>query len=158
MTDPHHPPRWRIALVREGEAPGFPAATMRSSHDVAHAFHFLRDRDREEFWVAALDGKNRLIGTHCVSIGTLTASLVHPREVVKVLVLTSAAACVLVHVHPSGDPTPSAEDHAITERLANVCALLGIAVLDHVIVGTDRHFSFADAGQLPGSASRPRLD
>lgn len=154
----HHPPRWRIALVREAEAPGFPAPTVRSSSDVARAFHFLRDRDREEFWVAALDGKNRLIATHCVSIGTLTASLVHPREVAKVLVLSSAAACILVHVHPSGDPTPSAEDRAITERLANVCALLGIAILDHVIVGLDRHFSFADAGQLPESAGRARPD
>jgi len=158
MTDAHHPPRWRIALVREGGAPGFPATTVRSSEDVARAFQLLRDRDREEFWVAALDGKNRLIGTHCASIGTLTASLVHPREVVKILVLSSAAACILVHVHTRGDPTPSAEDHAITERLVQVCALLGIAILDHVIVGVDRHFSFADAGQLTGSPGRHRLD
>jgi DNA repair protein RadC len=79
MDNPYHPPRWRVALVREREAPVFPAKTLRSSADVVEAFAFLRERDREEFWVAALDGKNRLIGTHCVSIGTLTASLVHPR-------------------------------------------------------------------------------
>ena len=75
--------------------------------------------------------------------------LVHPREVAKVLVLSSSAATVLVHNHPSGTPDPSAEDHAITERLVKVCALLGITILDHVIVGVDRHYSFADAGQLP---------
>ena len=152
MTDSHHPPRWRIALVREPEGPRFTTDVLRTSADVAHAFAFLADRDREEFWLAALDQRHRIIATHQVSIGTLSASLVHPREVAKVLVLSSSAACVLVHVHPSGDPTPSAEDHAITERLTKVCALLGITILDHVIVGVDRHYSFADAGQLPGSS------
>ncbi|MEO7729782.1 MAG: JAB domain-containing protein [Kofleriaceae bacterium] len=147
----HHPPRWRVALVREAEAPAFATPTLRTSTDVADAFRFLIDRDREEFWIAALDQRHRIIATHQVSIGTLTASLVHPREVVKPLVLCSAATTVLVHNHPSGDPSPSAEDHAITERLVNVCALLGIAVLDHVIIGAARHYSFADVGQLPPS-------
>lgn len=149
MTDSHHPPRWRVALVREAEGPSFTTDTLRTSADVAHAFAFLADRDREEFWLAALDQRHRIIATHQVSVGTLTASLVHPREVVKPLVLCSAAATALIHNHPSGLPHPSPEDHAITERLVNVCALLGIAVLDHVIIGAGRHFSFADAGQLP---------
>ena len=149
MTDSHHPPRWRIALVREAEGPSFTTDVLRTSADVATAFAFLADRDREEFWLAALDQRHRIIATHQVSIGTLTASLVAPREVAKVLVFCSAAACVLIHSHPSGQPDPSAEDHAITERLVNVCALLGIAVLDHVIIGAGRHFSFVDAGQLP---------
>ena len=152
MTDSHHPPRWRIALVREAEGPHFTTDVLRTSADVAHAFSFLADRDREEFWLAALDQRHRIIATHQVSIGTLTASLVHPREVVKPLVLCSAAATVLVHNHPSGTPDPSAEDHAITERLSKVCELLGIAILDHVIIGVGRHFSFADSGQLPGSS------
>jgi DNA repair protein RadC len=149
MTDSHHPPRWRVALVREAEGPSFTTDILRTSTDVAQAFAFLSTHDREEFWLAALDQRHRIIGTHQVSIGTLTASLVSPREVAKVLVLSSAAACVLVHCHPSGIPDPSPEDHAITERLVNVCALLGIAVLDHVIIGAGRHFSFVDAGQLP---------
>ena len=149
MTDSHHPPRWRIALVREAEAPSFTTDVLRTSTDVAAAFAFLADRDREEFWLAALDQRHRIIATSQISIGTLTTALVHPREVAKVLVLSSAAACVLIHNHPSGTPDPSAEDHAITERLVNVCALLGITILDHVIVGVDRHYSFADAGQLP---------
>jgi len=146
--DQHRPPRWRIALVRELAGPAFPAENLRTSTDVFEAFRFLEHRDREEFWLAALDGKNRLIGTHQVSVGSLNASLVHPREVLKPLILASAAACILVHVHPSGDPNPSAEDVAITERLVQVCELLGVHVLDHVIVGAGRYFSFADEGRL----------
>ncbi len=148
MEKPHRPPRWRIALVREPAAPAFPAENLRTSSDVWQAFRFLEQRDREEFWVALLDGKNRLIGTHQVSVGTLTASLVHPREFAKPLILASAAACVLVHVHPSGDPTPSAEDVAITERLVRACEILGVGVLDHVVIGVGRYYSFADQGQL----------
>ena len=151
----HHPPRWRIALVREPEGPAFATAIFRTSTDVARAFAFLTDRDREEFWLAALDQRHRIIATHQVSVGTLTASLVHCREVLKPLVLCSAAAAVLIHNHPSGTPEPSPEDHAITERLVNVCTLLGIAVLEHVIIGTGRHYSFVDAGQLPQSPTRP---
>jgi DNA repair protein RadC len=150
---PHHPPRWRVKLVRETPAPSFPTASLRTSRDVWQAFRFLSQRDREEFWIAALDGKNRLIGTHCVSVGTLTASLVHPRETAKVLVLASAAAFLCVHVHPSGDPTPSAEDTAITERLRQCGELLGISLLDHVIIGAERYYSFADEGQL-GAAGK----
>jgi len=148
------PPRWRVALVRERLAPSFPADVIRTSQDVARAFAFLAEADREQFWVAALSGKNRLIGTHQVSVGTLTASLVHPREVLKVLILTSAAACVLVHNHPSGDPTPSAEDLAITQRLTQAGALLGINVLDHVVLGEGRYTSFADEGLLGGTTLR----
>jgi DNA repair protein RadC len=74
----------------------------------------------------------------------------------KPLVLCSAAAAVLVHNHPSGTPDPSSEDHAITERLTKVCELLGITILDHVIVGVGRHYSFADSGQLPPRSGADR--
>jgi len=155
MHHPYHPPRLRVALVREREAPAFPAKILRSSADVIEAFAFLRERDREEFWVAALDGKNRIIATHQASVGTLTASLVHPREILKFLVLTSAAACTLIHVHPSGDPSPSVEDQAITSRLVDVTSLLGVRVLDHIIIGAERSFSFSDAGVLPTPSQFP---
>jgi len=151
MKENHQPPRWRIALVREGEPPAFPAKTIRTSGDVIQAFRFLEDRDREEFWVAALDGKNRVIGTHCASVGTLTASLVHPREIMKFLILSSAAAAILVHNHPSGDPSPSAEDQAITQRLVDVTSLLGVRILDHVIIAHERGYSFSDQGLLPAA-------
>jgi DNA repair protein RadC len=154
MEQSHRPPRWRIALVRELAGPAFPAECLRTSSDVWQAFEFLEHRDREEFWIAALDGKNRVIGTHQVSVGTLSASLVHPREVLKPLILASASACILVHVHPSGDPEPSAEDHVITTRLIEVCDLLGVQVLDHVIIGAGRYHSLADAGQLRREESR----
>lgn len=150
--DKHRPPRWRIALVREPAAPSFPAENLRASTDVWQAFRFLEHRDREEFWLAALDSKNRLIGTHQVSVGTLNASLVHAREVLKPLILASAAACVFVHNHPSSDVTPSAEDGAITDRLVQVCELLGVHVLDHVIIGVGRYYSFADEGRLGGNS------
>lgn len=95
-----------------------------------------------------LDGKNRLAGFNVVSIGSLTASLVHPREVFKAAILANAAAMIVVHNHPSGDPTPSAEDIAITQRLRQAGELLGISLLDHVVIGDDRYVSFADEGIL----------
>lgn len=153
MKSTHRPPRWRVQLVRDGAAPSFPAESIRSSTDVAQAFQSLVSRDREEFWVAAADQRHQIVGTHQVSIGTLTAALVHPREVTKFLLLTSAAAAIFVHNHPSGDPTPSAEDQAITHRLVDACTILGIRVLDHVIVAERGHYSFADAGQVIGTSA-----
>jgi DNA repair protein RadC len=143
-------PRLRIALVREEPLVSFPAAVMRTSRDVAEGVAPLfADTDRESFWILGLDGKNVAIGPNRVSEGTLTASLVHPREVFKPLLLMSAAAGILVHNHPSGDPAPSAEDVAITRRLREVGELHGIAILDHVIIGDGtRYLSFADAGLL----------
>ena len=80
-------------------------------------------------------------------MGTLTASLVHPREVFRDAIRSAAAAIVLVHNHPSGDPSPSAEDRSVTERLRSAGALLGIRVLDHVIVADSGYFSFREAGE-----------
>src|SRR5262245_3235677 len=90
--------------------------------------------DREHFLVLALDGKNRLLGVEEVSRGSLSASIVHPREVLKGLLLANAAAFILAHNHPSGDPTPSAEDHAITRRLRECGELFGLRLLDHVVL------------------------
>ena len=89
-----------------------------------------------------------MLGFHVVSVGSLTASLVHPREVFKVAILANAAAIICCHAHPSGDPTPSAEDTAITQRLREAGELLGIGLLDHVVFGDDRYVSFADEGLL----------
>lgn len=140
-------PRLRVSVVREGRARY--SEPLRLSSDV---FRFLERKakrwDREHFLTLALDGKNRVLGFEEVSTGTLTASLVHPREVMKALILANAAAFVLVHNHPSGDPTPSVEDHAITQRLKQVGELLGLALLDHVILGGGRYFSMADQGVL----------
>ena len=93
-----------------------------------------------------LDAKNRLISRETVSVGHLTAALVHPREVFKAAILANAAAIALVHNHPSGDPEPSREDVEITRRLVKAGELLGIPVLDHVVVTRRGHVSIAERG------------
>jgi DNA repair protein RadC len=98
-----------------------------------------------------LDAKNKPLGFHVVSVGSLTSSVVHPREVYKIAILGNAAAIILLHNHPSGDPTPSGEDLSITTRLHQVGDVLGIRVLDHVVVGDGRYVSFVDDGYFPRS-------
>lgn len=102
----------------------------------------LRKEAREHFLVLLLNARHEVIGKETVSIGSLNASIVHPREVFKPAVLASAASVVLVHNHPSGDPEPSEEDLAITKRLVEGGEILGIAVLDHVIVASRGVVSF----------------
>jgi DNA repair protein RadC len=108
----------------------------------------LRDEKTEQFWLVMLDRKNRIIREEMISRGSLTNSLVHPREVFKAAISASAAAVVAVHNHPSGDPAPSMDDRGLTERLVDTGELVGIPVLDHVIIGENSFFSFADKGML----------
>src|SRR4249919_1745629 len=104
---------------------------MRSSADVSTLLQaYLKDVDREHFVVLFVDQKNRIVGIHTVSVGSLTASVVHPRETFKAAILANAAAIVCGHNHPSGDVQPSREDRAMTTRLAEAGKLLGIAMLD----------------------------
>ncbi len=103
---------------------------------------------KECFWAVLLNGKNRFLKLARVSEGSLTASLVHPREVFRPAILAAAAGLLCVHNHPSGDPAPSPEDLQITRRLVEVGRLIGIRVLDHVIVGEKEYFSFADEGMI----------
>jgi DNA repair protein RadC len=132
--------------LREGDA-------VRGPHDVFRHFHArLRDAEQEHFCVLLLDGRHRVLGDEVVSLGTLTASLVHPREVFRPALRAGAAALILVHNHPSGDPEPSPEDRAVTQRLAQAGELLGIPVLDHVVVAERGYRSFRDEGPLPGGA------
>lgn len=134
----------RISMVRE---PNHVPEGIRDSKDVVRVLKgYFGDRDREEFLVACLDGKNRVIAVHSVSTGSLMMSLVHPREVLKVIVLSNAAGVIFAHNHPSGDPTPSSEDIEVTRRLAELCKLLGVRCVDHVIFGDDQFTSFAEQG------------
>lgn len=102
----------------------------------------------ERFGIVLLDTKHRVLKATLLSIGTLDASVVHPREVFREAAAAGAAAIVLFHNHPSGDPTPSRDDAALTSRLVEAGELMGIAVLDHVVLGEMRYFSFKEAGRL----------
>lgn len=120
-----------------------------SSRDLFRHYHpSLRDLRHEIFKVILLDAKHAILRDATVSKGSLTLSIVHPREVFSLAVKESAAAVIFLHNHPSGDPAPSQEDRALTARLVSAGELLGIRVLDHLIVGDGRYVSFADQGWL----------
>jgi DNA repair protein RadC len=121
---------------------------LRSSEDVFRHFAELEKEKREIFYVVLLNNKNRKIREVKISEGSLTASLVHPREVFNPVIRESAAAVIFVHNHPSGDPAPSPEDIEITRRLKQVGEVMGVRVLDHVVIGRDRYYSFSDRGML----------
>ncbi|MDA8428712.1 MAG: DNA repair protein RadC [Geobacteraceae bacterium] len=110
--------------------------------------HEFRDSRKEYFLILLLDGKNRIIRRVQISEGSLNQSIVHPREVFSPAVKESAAAVILVHNHPSGDPAPSSEDIAITRRLREAGDIMGIKVLDHIIVGDGEFMSFVERGLL----------
>ncbi len=122
---------------------------IRSSSDVYQHFHErLRDRKQETFLVVLLDSKNRIVKDLQISVGSLSSSLVHPREVFSPAIKESAASVIFVHSHPSGDPAPSAEDLELTRRLEEVAEVVGIKVLDHIIVGAGRYTSLKDKGLM----------
>lgn len=120
-----------------------------SSRDLFEHYHpTLRDLRHEIFKVVLLDAKHAIVRDATVSEGSLTLSIVHPREVFTMAVKESAAAVIFLHNHPSGDPTPSQEDRVLTARLVSAGEVLGIRVLDHIVVGDGRYVSFADQGWL----------
>ncbi len=106
----------------------------------------MRYLDRECFKIVLLNTKNRVLGIEVVSVGGLNSSVVHPREIFKICVRRSAAAVILAHNHPSGDPTPSREDIEVTERIISAGTLMGIDVLDHLIIGDDCYVSLREQG------------
>jgi len=108
----------------------------------------LRDLSVEEFHVLALGSQSQVLADLCITRGILNSSLVHPREVFRAAIAEAAAGIIVVHNHPSGDPTPSADDRAVTRQLVDAGRLLDVPVYDHVIVGGERYVSFAEAGLL----------
>ena len=108
----------------------------------------MADRTRECFLVIFLDAKNRVLETQILFEGTLTASAVYPREVVRAALEYHAAALIFVHNHPSGDPSPSREDLDITHRLIRACRVMGLTVHEHLIIGREGYYSFADQGHI----------
>ncbi|MGI9041998.1 MAG: RadC family protein [Gemmatimonadales bacterium] len=133
-------------LARE-ERP--PVHRIREPEDVVCLFQGrLRDLQVEEFHLLALDSQSQVLREVLVTRGLLNSSLVHPREVFRAAIVEAAAGIIVVHNHPSGDPTPSAEDRAVTQQLAAAGQLLDLPLYDHVIIAGDRFVSFATAGLL----------
>ncbi len=113
-----------------------------------YLIHYLKQRDREQFMVILLNGRNQIIDLVTVFEGTLTTSAVYPREIVKLALERDAAAIILVHNHPSGSLYPSADDVTITNRLKEACEMIDVQVHDHLIIGGNEYYSFAQAGKL----------
>lgn len=104
----------------------------------------MRYLNKEHFRIAILDTKNQILVIENISIGTLNASIVHPRDVFKIAIKRNANSIILIHNHPSGDPSPSNEDINITQRLVETGNLIGIKVLDHIIIGDNKYISFKE--------------
>lgn len=118
---------------------------LASAAEAASFLHALiADSMREEFHAVLLDSRHRLLGHRLISIGSLQSSIVHPREVFRPAIRLAAAALVVGHNHPSGDPSPSSEDQAVTDRLKEVGSIIGIQLLDHLVLGANRYHSFAE--------------
>jgi DNA repair protein RadC len=134
----------RLEVCDVGERTGASDDVVR----VARPIFAELDADKEHFLLLALNNKNRINGCKVISTGTLTATLIRPADVYAAALDLRAAAVVFVHNHPSGDPMPSQEDQEITRRLKECGEMLAIRVLDHVILGADRYYSFSDRGLL----------
>ena len=120
--------------------------TMLTSPEQVEAYlGELKEAAQECFVVIALNAKNRVIEKHLVSLGTVSSALVHPREVFRALIQSSASTCILAHNHPSGDSSPSAEDIKITRQLISAGEIMGIKVLDHIVIGNTA-LSLREAG------------
>lgn len=131
-----------IELARRLLMPDEGQGSIRSPRDVCQAAASIRFEEKEHFLTLYLNARNVMIHKETVSIGSLNANIVHPREVFRPAIARAAAALILIHNHPSGDVTPSKEDLNLTTRLVDAGRLLGIEVLDHVIVSSRKYLSF----------------
>ena len=141
-------PRYRVALVREGCS----HSNMKHIHDPEDVHRIIdaeyADAVVEMAMMLALDTKNKVIGIFEISRGSLNASIIHPRDVFQRAILVNAASVILVHNHPSGDPTPSTEDVALTKKLVEAGRVMDITVLDHVICGEGKYASLRERGEI----------
>ena len=141
-------PRYKVLLVREGNCAS-EHNTIRTPDDVfAVMSPEYENAVVEMAQMLALDTKNKIIGVFTISTGSLNASIIHPRDVFQRAILSNAASVILVHNHPSGDPSPSSEDIALTRALVEAGKIMDIAVLDHVVIGEGKYCSVKEMGQL----------
>lgn len=137
-----------LKLARMNPTPAEDRFTIRSPED---AYLYLKDMqylNREEFVCLGLNTKNEVIFRETVFVGSLNASIVHPRETFKCLIRRSCASAIVAHNHPSGNPSPSREDIEVTKRLTEVGKVVGIELLDHVIIGHDNYVSLKEKGHI----------
>ena len=138
-----------LRMVREKSSLLYPNRVIRSPQDAADLFRqFNGDCDRESFCILCLNTKNEPTAIHQASCGSLSASIVHPRETFKLAILANSASIIACHNHPSGQPDPSPEDIEITERLRDSGCLLGIDLLDHIILGDNSFVSMKERGLM----------
>lgn len=146
---PSEAPRIRMVEIRLAAAEAKALYQVHGPDDVARLLHeLIGDADREHFVAVYLDGRHRATHVHTVSVGHLSGTLVHPREVFKGALLANAKAIVVGHNHPSGELDPSPEDHALHERLRKAGELIGVELLDGVIVGSGRGFFSLSVGRV----------
>jgi DNA repair protein RadC len=150
-------PVYRVALVRERSLTQLERPQIRDAQGAAATLAaYLAEEDREHLVVLLLNNKNRVIGINTVSIGSLTSSLAHPREVFKPASLANAAAIIVAHNHPSGEPQPSQGDVALTQRPHAAADLLGIKLLDHIILGENGcWYSFQEDRRIAQGPTQP---
>lgn len=144
---------YTVKLIRESaKIYDLKTKIVRSPDDGARAFREVFDvsaMTKEHFLLATLNTKNEIIGMHVIHIGSVNASVVHPREVFQQALLNNASSIIVAHNHPSGDPTPSREDIEVTKRLAEAGKLIGIDCLDHLVIGDENRFvSLKEKGYL----------
>ncbi|MBW3019566.1 DNA repair protein RadC [Candidatus Woesearchaeota archaeon] len=136
----------RLEMVKD-KSIEYENVQLRNSKDLANiGFKLLARSDREVFLLVCLNTKNQINAIQEVSIGSLSSSIVHPREVYKLAILNNSASVAFLHNHPSGSTDPSQDDIEITKRLVEIGKLFGIKVLDHVIIGDDTYFSLMEKG------------
>ena len=150
MKNSDRVPGLRVSLVRDAGVESKPlnVSTAQAAAELVRKFIPAGD-EREHFVAVLLDARNSVKGVSVVSIGTLSASLIHPREVFRAAIVAGAAGIIIAHNHPSFDTSPSVEDKSTTKRLAEAGRLLGIPLVDHVIIGeSGAFFSFRERGLL----------
>ena len=137
-----------VVLERKGSQL-FSGRRVRSPEDAANIIRdFIGDSDREKFVVLGLSTKNEPQVLQVVHTGSINASIVHPREIMKVLITSNCSCCIVGHNHPSDDVTPSQEDIDVTNRLVSAGEIIGIDVLDHVILGSNKYLSLKEKGYI----------
>ncbi|MFD1674162.1 JAB domain-containing protein [Alicyclobacillus fodiniaquatilis] len=139
----------KVVMVKDGELEN-ERIQIRSADDAAQLIRrYVGGADREHFVCLMLDTKHFVNAIHTVSIGSLDAAIVHPREVFKPAILANSSGIIVAHNHPSGQPAPSDEDIAVTHRLLDAGRILGIQVIDHIIVGDPSFTSLMELGYFP---------